>query len=502
MKRWACVDIPALPLQLLVQREPTWRGKPAVVVDNDEPQGKVLWLNEAARKFSILPGMRFAAALSLTRDLCAGVVCSAEITRGVEQITSLLHDFSPEVEPAHGEPGTFWIDAGGLTRMFSCASEWGRAVFTALERAGWIARMAVGFTRYGSYAVAKAGPTPLTILATSEDESRLAQAVPLARLGLDPKLRDELFQLGVRTLGQFLELPPGALSERYEASVTALHRLAAGAAWQPLQPVAPPEPLETWIELESPDDDLTRLLFWIKQLLTPLLEQLEQRGQAVAALHLQLLLDPSGERIETVRAASPTRDAPLLLDLVRLRLAARGEHAGNNGRAPRVAALGLKIEPAMTAHTQALIAAVAPARDLAAANRALARVRAEFGPAAVACARLRDGHLPEASFLWEPLDTLTASHPYDSGSMLVRRVLPKPFGLPPRVHNLRDDGWMISHFEHGPIDKLEGPYVISGGWWAQPIHREYHFAQTQRGDLLWVYYDRPRRRWFLHGDVL
>ena len=39
------------------------------------------------------------------------------------------------------------------------------------------------------------------------------------------------------------------------------------------------------------------------------------------------------------------------------------------------------------------------------------------------------------------------------------------------------------------------------GWWNRPVHREYHFAETQKGELLWVYYDRSRRRWFLQGRV-
>jgi len=33
------------------------------------------------------------------------------------------------------------------------------------------------------------------------------------------------------------------------------------------------------------------------------------------------------------------------------------------------------------------------------------------------------------------------------------------------------------------------------------VHREYYFAETRRGNLLWVYHDRLRRRWFLHGVV-
>jgi hypothetical protein len=44
--------------------------------------------------------------------------------------------------------------------------------------------------------------------------------------------------------------------------------------------------------------------------------------------------------------------------------------------------------------------------------------------------------------------------------------------------------------------------VIEGGWWTgRPIHREYPFIETARGELLWIYHDRPRRRWFLQGQV-
>ena len=38
-----------------------------------------------------------------------------------------------------------------------------------------------------------------------------------------------------------------------------------------------------------------------------------------------------------------------------------------------------------------------PSRDLDAANRALARLRAEFGEESVVCARLTDGHHPEST---------------------------------------------------------------------------------------------------------
>jgi protein ImuB len=63
--RLACVDLPAFPLQLLLRRHPDWAGYPAAVVAEDKPQGLVLWVNEKAREFGVLPGLRYAAAFSL-----------------------------------------------------------------------------------------------------------------------------------------------------------------------------------------------------------------------------------------------------------------------------------------------------------------------------------------------------------------------------------------------------------------------------------------------------
>ena len=112
--RMACVDLPALPLQLLLRKYPDWRTRPAAVVDSDKPQGRLLWVNDKARSSRILPGMRYAAALSLNGDLRAAVVPANEIERAVGAIGKRMERFTPGVEPATDEPGVFWLDASGL----------------------------------------------------------------------------------------------------------------------------------------------------------------------------------------------------------------------------------------------------------------------------------------------------------------------------------------------------------------------------------------------------
>jgi protein ImuB len=52
-----------------------------------------------------------------------------------------------------------------------------------------------------------------------------------------------------------------------------------------------------------------------------------------------------------------------------------------------------------------------------------------------------------------------------------------------------------------PVIRVTGPYLVSGGWWHREVTREYHFAETKDGQILWIYYDRRRRRWFVQGTV-
>jgi protein ImuB len=96
---------------------------------------------------------------------------------------------------------------------------------------------------------------------------------------------------------------------------------------------------------------------------------------------------------------------------------------------------------------------------------------------------------------------LTTSSPREvAAGRLVRRIYARPVPLPSRPRQ-EPDGWMLRNLEQGPVVRVHGPYVISGGWWNRAVQREYHFAETQKGELLWVYYDRNRRRWFLQGRV-
>jgi protein ImuB len=546
--RLACIDVPALPLQLLVREHPDWQPMPVAVVAEDSPQAPLLWVNERARHAGLLPGQRYAAALSLAADLRAGTVSRAVITQGVARLTELLRRHTPEVEPARDEPGVFWLNASGFERLYGSLPDWTGAVRDEVARAGFTARIAVGFTRFGVYAVAKAAARGHRILRDIEEESRLARAVPLARLGVDPDFRDALDPLGVKTVGDLLRLPAGGILRRFGPDAHRLHRLAAGHLWTPLQAERPQPPRERRADLEPPDADVERLLFLAKRLLDALLVELRGRGEAIQTLILRLGEGRGAARSAQIRPATPTLDGIQLLRLVRLKLESLQ-------LAEPIAEVVLRAE-VVPATPEQLRLATPARRPPDAAGRALASLRAALGDAAVVSARLLDAHLPERRFRWEPLCGMNGTsramsrEPWDEETSkgrrgeaaqerrdeqgvlhsrhdsrirnsgiphsdtirspqsairhsvrpLVRRIYRAPIPLPPRPRH-EPDGWLLAGMEDGPVSHLRGPYVVASEWWAEAVHRDYYFVILRRGDVLWVYRDRRSRRWFLQGRV-
>ena len=501
MDRPACIDLPALPLQLLLREHPAWRRHPAVVVDEDRPQGKILWVNERARAVRILPGMRYAAGLSLAGGLRAAEVAERTIQEAIENLAGRLRRHTPGVEPSRDEPGVFWLDASGLDRLHESLDSWARGLLADLQRVGVHGNVAVGFSRFGSYALARSAvlregsgrAAAVRVLRDPEEERGAVRRVLINRLAFQPEARDTLHKLGVRTLGEFMDLPTEGVVKRFGRELLRLHRLARGALLPPLQTDRPLPPAVKQLHLDHGETDVGRLLVGVEGLLQTILEMLADRGHVATSLQLDLRYEGGGGVTQELRPAEPTLDREQWMQLLRLRLEANRLRDG-------VVRVTLQMASAPATRGQLDLFA-RPRRDLAAADRALARLRAELGDGAVVRARLQEGHLPEARFRWEELQHVSEPQPGEiDGDIMVRRIYRRPVPLPPRERH-EPDGWMLRGLEQGPVVRVLGPYVISGGWWNRSVHREYHFAETQRGEVLWVYYDRVRRRWFLQGRV-
>lgn len=491
--RMACVDLAALPLQVLLRAQPEWRSYPVVVVDHDKPSGVIQWVNERARLQRILPGMRYAAGLALSRELRGGVVSRAMVDDVTGELLQRLWRFSPRVEPSSSDAGVFWLDASGLGRLYPSLDLWAEGIREDLREAGFASSTAVGFTRFGVYATAKAGNGRVTFQNPAQERSYVRR-VSIDRLRIDPELRDTLLRLGVRTLGAFLDLPAEGIRKRFGAAAYELHQLARGEGWTRLCAREIVEPTERTVYLDDPESDSDRLMARIEPLLAELIAETTARREVVAAVTLDLKLDDRSACCERVAPAAPTDDAGQLLGLIRLRLEAMQLPSG-------VVDLTIRTEGSGRSARQLDLLQQAPHRDLDAADRAFARIRAELGDGAVLRARLSEGHLPGAGYDWEPMFRMTSPKPRETGMRpLVRRVYAPPIALPARGRH-EPDGWLVAGVAEGPVEEVVGPHIVSGGWWAREVSCAYYYVRTRSGRWLWIYHDQKRRRWFLQGEV-
>ncbi|MBK9754897.1 MAG: DNA polymerase Y family protein [Nannocystis sp.] len=499
VERVACVDLPALPLQWLLRARPAWRAGPVAVLARGDLQGEVLHCNTAARRCGVTPGMRHGAALAVAPGLQAEVVPAEALQAAGEELLALLLRRAPRVEPG-GSPGVFWIDPSGLERLFGELGRWSEGLLAELQAAGFTAGLVIGFHRHRAHALARM-VRGARVLASPEAEASLLGQVPLARVDLPPGLLDSLAQLGIHHLAGFLGLPAAELRARFGLAAALVQARYLEAA-PPLRPTLPREPVTEGFEQEPPDDHCERLLFAMRPKIDRLLQRLAAEGEALTVLEVELELDhapPLRTRIEPAAPVGPN-EAGGLVELLHLRL------AGTELAAPvlrvRLTAIGARVR----AEQGALLGGAR--RDLQAAGRALARVRAAFGEQAVTRARLRPAHLPEAGFRWEPIAEISCPkvqelpanhHEALAAPPLCRRLLPRP--RPLTAWTGRDDGdWLArTGLVRGAVIRMDGPHRVSGGWWARTVERDYYYAETSAGDIAWVYHDRARARWFLHG---
>jgi protein ImuB len=392
----------------------------------------------------------------------------------VEAVYQELSDFSPKVEISD-EPGIYWLDASGLQHIYPTLTHWVRAILTRLPQAV----IAVGFSKFFTYAIAKRKLAPTLVFNDPTHEQHVALSTPLQQL-LNHDVCMALEQLEIRTLAQLLQLPATGLQERFGKAILHLHQLARGDLKLGLLPTVTDKPLQALLTLEFPETDLLRLCFLLKTHLHPLLQQLSERYHVLAALQLTLHFSDKTQQAFAIKPAHPSLDLNLIVDLIRLRL-------DNIVIETPITEITLLLQSTPLSSGQMPLFA-ATRRDVYAGMRALARVRAELGHQAVGRFNLREAHLPEEQFMF-------ATHAFDKAEDLNAKAF-----LPATYARVRRFFQQPQAFYANPI-WLSGPHRIKHRWWNKGVCRDYYYARSQQGAWLWIYYCHQKKMWFLQGEV-
>jgi len=494
-----------------------WDDAPIVLTEQAGPKTtagrrRLRAVSAAAGRVGIRAGMTLAEARAICTELQEFLWDDVAIAGATTEMTAQLLAASPQVTPAAGTPGMWWIGASGFGgrggerelafTLRRIAARWHPRPRVAIADSCVAARAATWAGT--SFQQQSDDRSLICIIPHGHDAGYLAPA-PLALVPMGDELRLSLQALGLRSVGSFAALSAEDVERRWGEDGLQAWRLARGEDQRrPVLARVPDLPMVD-AELPMPVTTMEPILFLVRAALDRLTTRLVAHGQAVAALAITLSLDDSRgalpanalARAHTVtreiRLARPVaRSAPLfercraLLDTWPLTAPAIGVGVAVVGAAPLSGEQGDLLSASW--------------RDLAAVDAALARLRAELGPNVVVKPVARDAYVPERSGAW--IEGATTDTSATAGATAVQtdpaiRLLESPESVfvvcddeVPRVVTWR--GRRLT------IERAVGPERLSGDWWDHGYRRDYWRCESAFGDFV-LYLDRMDDQWWVQG---
>src|SRR2546429_2154617 len=136
------------------------------------------------------------------------------------------------------DPCAFACDLAGTEEFLRAPGRVARTVVARCARAG--ARVSAGIAPTPFVARVVAERTPPGEMRSVEDGRAFLAPLPLDVLPVDVKVHEELRLLGLRTVGEFADLPRGSVFDRFGSAVARAHALARGEYGDMVRASAPP----------------------------------------------------------------------------------------------------------------------------------------------------------------------------------------------------------------------------------------------------------------------
>jgi protein ImuB len=475
---WLALRFPSLPLEIHTRGAPA--SGPLAVASTSAATARIVACNPEARRRGIEAGMAVTAAWTLAAGLQIFPRDAAAERAALERMAGWALQFTPAVSIA--APDELLLEVGGSVRLFGGLSQLWADVARQLGTVGYTALIAAAPTPLAAQWFARAGLSPRIRHA---DALRLElERLPADVLDLSPPVQDLLQDIGVRTLGECLQLPRDGLARRGGKELLGQLDRALGRLPDPQPTFVSPGRFEAALRLPAPAGEADALLFAARRLIAELCGWLAATGKGVQRLAFAL----SHEGLEDTRFAldlvTATRNPAHLAAVLRERLARLSLPRPATGLAMEserllsLASSNLSFLPDERAGAETVI-------------QLIERLRARLGEEAVQGFDTLPDHRPERA--WQSCEPGK-----ESGERGAWPPSTRPLWLLPAPRSLAEVA-EVPHYE-GPLTLLTTPELIETGWWdGHDVTREYFVACNPAQSLLWIYREPRRGRWYLHG---
>lgn len=276
----------------------------------EDPQGQrafLVALRRWAGKFSPWVAEEGAAGLVLDLTGCAHLFGGEAALVAQAEQDCADHGLSVRLGLAD-TPGAAWALArfagvsAGSVRTGDAIDQEARATRSrAVKRRNW--------ERGGpAPAVQKPGITATARIAPEGQLHQVLAPLPITALRLTREEAEGLGKVGLRTIGDLVGQPRGAIARRYGRGVVRRLDQALGVEPEPISPARPPNHFALRLSFPDPiglEDDI---LAGLDRLLTPLCEKLRDKGRGARRLRLELHRAGGGATSLEIGLARPGHD--------------------------------------------------------------------------------------------------------------------------------------------------------------------------------------------------
>jgi protein ImuB len=438
--------------------------------------------------------------------------------------------FSPYIE--EDPPDTVVFDARGLESLYGPPDKLAREID---RRIGVKASIAIAANPDTAIHAAHGIPG-ITVIALGREAETLAHLpVNLLSAAFPERVSSQTAELlhlwGVRTFGEFAQLPPLGVAARIGDEGVHLQRLARGESHRQLRPIVDPLEFQEELELDDVVESIEPLAFIVSRLLNDVCARLAVHSLATNEIHLRLLLERAPDHTVTLKLPVPMLDAKAFLKMLHLDLNARPPAAP-------VLKVALKAEPVKPRRTQhGLFVPSSPEPEKL--ELTISRLRHLVGEEKVGTPEQLNTHRPDSFNIRRDANRLFSSkaarwpaaepgpqlihgqvdpvsmpvvRPHVDAVAVAEMPLPAPPRLclrrfrPPRLAQVivvnHQPVRIASQSISGRIVMAKGPWRTSGEWWeSDPWNRDEWDVALESGAIYRLFQDSHTvGHWFIEGS--
>ena len=464
-------------------------------------------VSAAAERLGLRPGMALAQARAMHPDLAVVPEDPAADRQLLETITEWCQRYTPLV--ALDPPDGILLDIAGCAHLFGGEQNLLDDLAARIVDFGFTLRVAAASTI--RTAIAASRYSAATIVPPGAEREFLAP-LPVAALRLPADMIAALARVGLKTIGDLLDLPRAPLTARFGPELLLQLDRALGREPEPLQPRTPVAPYFAEQRFADPIAREEDVLHVVEKLAARIEPMLERRGEGARNVELALFRTDGAVRRIAVATSRPLRNPVAIRALFRERLQSLAD-ALDPGFGFDLARLAIGVAESIRAQQADLAAGEAAA----AADDLVDRLSARLGSRRVTRMVAQNAHLPELAALRVPAQS-TVGEENGWAAFRMFRAAADLAPRPPRLLAKPEPIEAVAAVPDGPpvrfrwrralheVVAAEGPERIECSWWSEEGGgtRDYFRVEDKGGCRFWLfraglYRAMPTPSWFLHG---